>query len=105
MKRIYINNTRGALVFGRTMLLPGSNVAEEIDQAKYKALASLIAAGRVEITEDTAKAASAANTQKAADAVVELSGGDAKTKAAAKRRKKTLDDLDAEVKAKAKAGR
>lgn len=102
MKRIYINHTRGALVFGRTMLLPGSNVAEEIDQAKYKALASLIEAGKVEITDDTAKAASEANTQKAVEAVVELSAGDTKTKAAAKKRKKTLDDIDAEAAAKGK---
>lgn len=102
MQKIYINHTRGALVFGRTMLLPGSNVAEEIDQAKYKALASLIEAGKVEITDDTAKAATEANTQKAVEAVVELSEGDTKTKAAAKKRKKTLDDIDAEAAAKSK---
>ena len=99
MKKIYINSTSHAIVFGGTMLLPGSNVCEEIDTKLFPMAAGLERSGDIEETKDTARAARLANTQKAADAVAELGKGDAKTKDAVSRRKKQLDEIDEQAKA------
>lgn len=91
MKKIYINPTRRAIVFGNAVLLPGSNVCEEIDFSKFPGLS-----GMVTETVDAATAAGLANTQKAADEIAEI-GGDRKSREAASRRKRALDDIDAQA--------
>lgn len=102
MKKIYNNRTKRAYVFGSTMLLPGSNTAEEIDEKKFPQIAALIDDGDIVVEEDTAKAVKDANTQKAVDDILALSNGDEKTKEAASKRKKQLDKIDADAKAAAK---
>lgn len=103
MKKIYINHTKRAIVFGKTMLLPGSNVAEEIDKEAYPLLEKLIDNDEIEITEDTAAAAKKANTQGTLNEIVKAGKGDGKTLEAAKKRRQQLDKIDEEAKAKAKA--
>jgi hypothetical protein len=99
MKKIYINHTKRALVFGKTLLLPGSNVAEEIDSKQYPLLNTLMDNEEVEITEDTAAAAKKANTQEALNEIVKAGRGDGKTVENAKKRRQQLDKLDEEAKA------
>lgn len=103
MKKIYNNRSKRALVFGNTMLLPGTNTAEEIDEKKFPLIKSLIDEGEVEVEEDTAKAVKSANTQKAVDDIVALSNGDKKTKEAASKRKQQLDKIDEDAKKAEKA--
>ena len=98
MKKIYNNRLKRALVFGNKMLLPGTNVVEEIDVKKFPQIGVLIDNGDVAIEEDTEKAVKAANTQKAVDAIVAESNGDKKTKAAAEKRKQQLDKIDEDAK-------
>lgn len=98
MKKIYNNRMKHAVVFGSTMLLPGSNVAEEIDAKKYPQIEKLIDDGNIVVEEDTARAVKDANTQKAVDDIVNQSGGDEKTKTAADKRKKQLDKMDEDAK-------
>ncbi len=97
MKKIYLNNTRHAFSFGKTLLLPGSNACEAIDPKLYPSLAALLESGELEETADTARAARMANTQKAADAIAALGRGDAKTRDAVSRRKRQLDELDGQA--------
>lgn len=98
MKKIYINNTKHAIVFGSTMLLPGSNAAEEIDKSKFPQIEKMLQNGDVELTENVEKAVEKANTQKIVDEVAKAAPKDEKVKAAAKKRKEQLDELDAEAK-------
>lgn len=94
MKRIYINRSKRAIAFGDRLLLPGSNVCEEIDPKRYPSVSVL-----VETTEDAALAAGMANTQKAAEEIAALGKGDTKVKDAAAKRRRQLDELDAKSKA------
>lgn len=93
-KKIYINNTAHALMFGSTMLLPGSNVVDEIDAGKFPQLAALMEDGCIEETDDAVKAVQEANTQKAVDEIEKAAPKDGKVKAAAKKRKGQLDEID-----------
>lgn len=93
MKRIYINRSKRAIAFGDRLLLPGSNVCEEIDPKQYPSVSVL-----VETTDDAALAAGMANTQRAAEEIAALDKGDAKVKEAATRRRRQLDELDAKSK-------
>lgn len=103
---IVTNKTRHAVVYGKTVLLPGSNVVDDFDASKYPLLADMKKSGALEVVEnatekDIVAAINSANTQK----VVDKLAGKAKSgsvKAAADARKKVLDDFDAEV---AKAGK
>ena len=94
MKKIYINRTKRALVFGNVMLLPGSNVKEAIDEKKNPLLKAMIDEGDVEITEDAAMAVRQANTQKTVDEILALAPKDEKAKKAGSKRKDDLDELD-----------
>ena len=98
MKKIYNNRTKRVMVFGKAMLLPGTNVAEEIAEKEYPLVKKLIDDGDLVIVEDTASAVKNANTQSMVDEIVELSKGDKKTKEAGEKRKQQLDKIDAEVK-------
>lgn len=98
MKKIYNNRMKHAVVFGDTMLLPGANVAEEIDAKKFPQIEVLIDGGDIVVEDDPAKAVKDANTQKAVDDIVNQSGGDEKTKNAADKRKKQLDKMDDDAK-------
>lgn len=107
-KKIYINNTVRAYVFGSAMLLPGSNAVEEIDAAKYPQLASLMEEGEIEVTENAVKAVQKANTQKAVEEIEKAAPKDEAVKKAAKKRKGQLDEIDMAAKEaaeKAKAGK
>ena len=99
MKKIYINNTARVIVFGKTALLPGSNMAEEIDGKVYPQFAALVDGGEIEITDNAVKAVEKANTQKAVEEIVKASPKNEKVKAAAKKRKERLDTIDAQAKA------
>lgn len=105
MKKIYINHTKRPVVFGKTLLLPGSNVADEIDAKKYPLLETLIENDEIEITEDTAAAAKKANTQEALNEIVKVGKGDSKTVENAKKRRQQLDKLDEEAKAASESGK
>lgn len=98
MKKIYINHTKRAIVFGKAMLLPGSNVVEEIDEKAFPLLGTLIENDEIELTEDTAAAAKKANTQEALNEIVKAGKGDGKTVENAKKRRQQLDKLDEEAK-------
>lgn len=99
MKKIYINRTKHAICFGSTMLLPGSNVAEEIDEKKFPSIKVHIEADNIEVSEDPASAVRDANTQQA---VNDLANMDPKNEALQKnagKRKGVLDKLDEQAKA------
>ncbi|SHL42203.1 hypothetical protein SAMN05720470_10840 [Fibrobacter sp. UWOV1] len=98
MKKIYNNRTKRVMVFGKAMLLPGTNVAEEIAEKEYPLVKKLIDEGDLVIVEDTASAVKNANTQSMVDEIVDLSKGDKKTKEAGEKRKQQLDKIDAEAK-------
>lgn len=98
MKKIYVNNTKRAIVFGKTMLLPGSNVAEEIDEKSFPTITSLIADGDIEISNDPEKAVNSANTQQVVEEIANMAPEDKKVKAAANKRKTVLDDIDTQAK-------
>lgn len=106
MKKIYINNTKRAVFFGGTMLLPGSNAVEEIDKKKFPALAQMIEEDEIEESEDPASAVKKANTQAAVDAIAKMGKGegDGKLQENAKKRTQQLNKLkeDAEAAAAAK---
>ena len=87
---IVTNKTRHAVVYGKTVLLPGSNVVDDFDASKYPLLADM-----------KKSAINSATTQKVVDKLSEKSKHGS-VKAAADARKKVLDDFDAEV---AKAGK
>jgi hypothetical protein len=105
MKKIYINHTKRAFVFGTTMLLPGSNVADEIDEKKFPALANLIENDEIEITEDTAAAAKKANTQEVLNEIVKAGRNDGKTIGNARKRRQQLDKIDEEARTAKKSGK
>lgn len=97
MKKIYNNKTKRVMVFGKAMLLPGTNVVEEIDEKTFPLAKKLIDEGDLAIVEDTASAVKNANTQKMVDEIVDLSKGDKKTKDAGEKRKQQLDKIDQEA--------
>ncbi len=97
MKKIYNNRTKRVIVFGKAMLLPGTNVVEEIAEKEYPLVKKLIDEGDLAIVEDTASAVKNANTQKMVDDIVDLSKGDKKTKDAGEKRKQQLDKIDEEA--------
>ena len=99
MKKIYNNKTKRVLIFGSAMLLPGTNVVEEIDEKKFPLAKTLLDEGDLAIVKDTASAVRSANTQDVVDEIVGLSNGDKKTKEAGDKRKQQLDNIDAEAKA------
>lgn len=103
MKKIYINNTKRAVFFGDTMLLPGSNAVEEIDKKKFPALAQMIEEDEIEESEDPASAVKKANTQAAVDAIAKIGNGDGKVQENAKKRTQQLNKLKEDAEAAAAA--
>lgn len=97
MKTIYINETKRAMVFGDTILLPGSNVTEQIDENVYPIIKALIEDGDITITEDPSLAVKKANTQKIVDDLLNMDNGNENTRKAGRKRKEQLDLLDAEA--------
>lgn len=102
MKKIYINNMKHAVAFGETTLLPGSNLAEEIDEKKYPSIKKYIENDDIEVSEDPASAVKKANTQQAVDDIAATEPENATLQNAAGKRRGTLDKLDEEAKAAAK---
>ena len=102
MKKIYINNTKRAIFFGDTVLLPGSNVSDEIDPKKFPAIEKYIDNDEIEVSEDPASAVKKANTQEAVNAIENMDPKNKKLKKNAGKRKADLDKLDEEAKAAAK---
>lgn len=98
MKKIYINKTRRCLVFGNTMLLPGSQTVETIDERKFPFVKTFIENDLIKITDDAVSAIKDANTQKAVDDIAKMAKGDKNVQNAANQRKKVLDKIDEEVK-------
>lgn len=98
MKRIYINKTTHAIFFGKTMLLPGSNMVEEIDGKKFPGLGKLLEEEAIEETEDAVEAIKSANTQSVVEEIAQTASKDDRVKAAAAKRKKKLDEIDEAVK-------
>ena len=96
MKKIYNNRTKRALVFGETMLLPGTNVAEEIDTDKFHGLKYYIEEGDVVVSDDPASAMKDANTEGVVDELEKLGKGDAKVSGAAEKRRAPLGEMKAE---------
>ena len=94
MKKIYINNTKHAIVVGDTMLLPGSNVVEAIDAEKNPVFKKMLDEEEVEVTSDTEKAVKIANTQDIARQIMDIGKDDEKTKSKGKKRIEELDKLD-----------
>ena len=97
MKKIYTNETKRVLVFGDTILLPGANVAEPIDEKKFPIVTALIEEGDITISEDPASAVRKANTQKVVDDIMKMDKGNEKTIAAGRKRKQQLDLIDEEA--------
>lgn len=102
MKKIYINNMKHAVAFGETTLLPGSNLAEEIDEKKYPSIKKYLDNDDIEVSEDPASAVKKANTQQAVDDIAATDPENATLQKAAGKRRGTLDKLDEEAKAAAK---
>ncbi len=48
---IVTNKTRHAVVYGKTVLLPGSNVVDDFDASKYPLLADMKKSGTLEVVE------------------------------------------------------
>ena len=105
MKKIYVNRTKRAIVFGDTMLLPGSNVAEEIDEKKFPMVKHLLDEGEIVIETDSERAIRDANTQKVTDEIMKLDKENEKTQSAGKKRKQQLDKIDEEAKAAAESSK
>lgn len=103
MKKIYINNTKRAFVFGKTVLVPGTNVVDAIDKKAFPLLETLIDEDEIEVSENPASAMKKANTRETVKALEGIGKDDEKTKAAAKKRNQQLDKIDEEVAAAAKA--
>lgn len=102
MKKIYINNMKHAVAFGETTLLPGSNLAEEIDEKKFPSINKYLDNDYIEVSEDPASAVKKANTQQAVDDIAATEPENATLQKAAGKRRGTLDKLDEEAKAAAK---
>ena len=105
MKKIYINNTKRAVFFGETLLLPGSNVVDEIDKKYYPQLETMIDDDEIEETDDLAYAAKKANTQEIVDAIMKLGENDEKTNKAGRKRRQQLDKMEEEAKAAVEAAK
>ena len=105
MKKIYNNRTKRALVFGDTMLLPGTNVAEEIDTDKFPGLKHYVEEDDVVVSEDPASAMKDANTEGVVDELEKLGKGDAKVSGAAEKRREQLGKMKAEAKAATEAAK
>lgn len=105
MKKIYINRTARAFVFGDTMLLPGSNAVEEIDKKKFPSLEKRIKNDEIEESDDPASAVKMANTQSAVDDIAGLANGDKKTQENAKKRSQQLNKFKEEADAAAEAAK
>ena len=103
MKKIYINNTKRAVFFGGTMLLPGSNAVEEIDKEKFPTLTKMIDDDEIEESEDPASAVKKANTQAAVDAIAGMNKGNGKVQENAKKRTQQLNKLKEDAEAAAAA--
>ncbi|SHL05069.1 hypothetical protein [Fibrobacter sp. UWH4] len=99
-KKIYINGTKRCIMFGKTMLLPGSNVVDEIDGNAYPQFRAYIENGDIEESDNAVKAVQKANTQSIVDEIAKTAPKDENVKKAAGNRKKQLDAIDAEAKAK-----
>lgn len=99
MKKIYNNRTKRALVFGDTMLLPGTNVAEEIDTEKFPGLKHYVEEDDVVVSDDPASAMKDANTEGAVNELEKLGNGDGKVASAAEKRRAQLGKMKAEAKA------
>jgi len=105
MKKIYNNRTKRALVFGDTMLLPGTNVAEEIDTDKFPGLKHYVEEDDVVVSDDPASAMKDANTEGVVDELEKLGKGDAKVSGAAEKRRAQLGKMKAEAKAATEAAK
>lgn len=105
MKKIYINRTKRALAFGETMLLPGSNVADEIDVKKFPGLQHYLDEDEIVESEDPASAMKDANTERAVDDLESLGNGDGKVGKAAGKRREQLGKMKEEAKAAAEAAK
>ena len=105
MKKIYNNRTKRALVFGDTMLLPGTNVAEEIDTDKFPGLKHYVDEDDVVVSDDPASAMKDANTEGVVDELEKLGEGDGKVASAAEKRRAQLGKMKAEAKAAAEAAK
>lgn len=105
MKKIYNNRTKRALVFGDTMLLPGTNVAEEIDTKKFPGLQHYIDEDEVVVSEDPASAMKDANTEGTVDELEKLGKGDGKVASAAEKRRAQLGKMKADAKAATEAAK
>lgn len=105
MKKIYNNRTKRALVFGDTMLLPGTNVAEEIDTDKFPGLKHYVEEDDVVVSDDPASAMKDANTEGVVDDLEKLGKGDAKVYGAAKKRREQLGKMKTEAKAASEAAK
>ena len=99
MKKIYINNMKRAVIFGESVLLPGSNLVEEIDPKKFPSIEKYIDNDDIEVSEDPASAVKKANTQKAVDDIASTEPENETLQKNAGKRKGALDKLDAEAKA------
>ena len=105
MKKIYNNRTKRALVFGDTMLLPGTNVAEEIDTEKFPGLKHYVEEDDVVVSDDPASAMKDANTEGVVNELEKLGKGDAKVSGAAEKRRAQLGKMKAEAKAATEAAK
>lgn len=105
MKKIYINRTKRALAFGDTMLLPGSNVTEEIDVKKFPGLQHYLDEDEIVESEDPASAMKDANTERAVDDLESLGNGDGKVGKAAGKRREQLGKIKEEAKAAAESAK
>ena len=105
MKKIYINRTKRALAFGETMLLPGSNVAEEIDTDKFPGLQHYLDENDIVESEDPASAMKDANTERAVDELESLGNGVGKVGKAAGKRREQLGKMKEDAKAATEAAK
>ena len=103
MKKIYNNRTKRALVFGDTMLLPGTNVAEEIDTDKFPGLKHYVDEDEVVVSEDPASAMKDANTEGVVNELEKLGNGDGKVASAAEKRRAQLGKMKSAAEAAKKA--
>lgn len=102
MKKIYINKTKRCLVFGKTLLIPGSQAVDAIDEKKFPTFQTLVDNGDLVVSDDPASAVKSANTQQAVNGIKELGNGDKKVDEAADNRTKQLNKIDEEAKTAAK---
>ena len=80
MKKIYINNTKRAIVFGKTVLVPGTNVVDAIDKKAFPLLETLIDEDEIEVSENPASAMKKANTRETVKALEGIAKDDSSTR-------------------------